>query len=290
MHTYWFCFIKVDFFIAINTTCFFLSPTNFIGLKDATKDLNHINRSDIYYQLLLSYINHEDIEKSLGLWTQMQEEDLAPTDQFLYTLGNFLKERDVAVPFVIPKNAPPQDDNKPAASTSAPKPRYNVTGVVSPFRECLKDGDVDKALEIKNTAGEKLTVQDVSLLIEKLLQLDRVGEASKIGLEMLNKNQYPILKVFRFLLNKLANNGNIETLELIGSKLSSEQKKLLSFDNRICHANVTAGKSEEYLRTLEARIDGAKEGELNDVAEQFPRGGVNGILEKHPELTETGRS
>lgn len=272
------------FFAAV--TLSFLFPKK--GLKDATKDMTHINRSDIYYQLLLSYINHEDIDKSLGLWTQMQEEDLAPTDQFLYTLGNFLKERDFTVPFVIPKIA--SQDDKPAPSTSAIKPRYNVTsGVVSPFKESLKNGDVDKALEIKNNASEKLSVQDISLLIEKLLQNDRVNEASKIGVELLNKNQYPVLKVFRFLLNKLANAGNIETLELIGSKLTSEQKKLLSFDNRICHANVIAGKAEEYLKTLEVKIDNAKDEELNDVAEQFPRGGVNGILEKHPELTETGR-
>lgn len=63
------------------------------GLKDATKDLNHIDRGDIYYQLLLSYIKQDDPEKSLGLWTQMQEEDLAPTDQFLFTLGSFLQEK-----------------------------------------------------------------------------------------------------------------------------------------------------------------------------------------------------
>lgn len=65
------------------------------GLKDATKDLNHIDRSDIYYQLLLSYIKQETVDKALGLWTQMQEEDVAPSDLFLYKLGSFLKDSKV---------------------------------------------------------------------------------------------------------------------------------------------------------------------------------------------------
>lgn len=259
------------------------------GLKDATKDLNHINRSDIYYQLLLSYIKQEDIEKSLGLWTQMQEEDLAPTDQFLHTLGNFLKERDVEVPFVIPKYVPREDKPEPLPVSSS-KPRVYTTGAVSLFKECLRNGDVDKALEIKRTSSEKISLHDMSLLIEKLLQGNRVNEATKMVLDLLDKNQYPVVKVFRFLLNKLANSGNTEALELIGSKLNSEQKKLLSFDNRICHANVIGGQAENYLKVLETKIDGAKENELNEIAEQFPRGGVNGILEKHPELTETGGS
>lgn len=73
------------------------------GLKDATKDLNHIDRTDIYYQLLLSYIKQNDPEKAMNLWMQMQEEDLSPTDEFLVKLGRFLKEHNMEVPFIMPE-------------------------------------------------------------------------------------------------------------------------------------------------------------------------------------------
>lgn len=247
-------------------------------LKDATKDLNHIDRSDIYYQLLLSYIKQEDIDKALGLWTQMQEEDLTPTDEFLHTLGNFLKERSVKVPFITPELKPTSNTQESDIS--------KVKSTAQVFKQCLKQGDVEQALNIKRKTNEVFATNDLSTLIEKLLQQNRVSEATKLTFEMIDRGVFPISKVFRFLLNKLANAGNVEVLDSIGSRLSAEQKKMFSFDNRMCHANVVAGNAENYLVKLENIIDSAKDNELNAVAEQFPRGGVNGILEKYPNLIE----
>lgn len=249
-------------------------------LKDATKDLNHIDRSDIYYQLLLSYIKQEDVDKALGLWTQLQEEDLTPTDEFLHRLGTFLKDRNAKVPFIIPDMKP-----KPRIqeSTSSSVPKVKSAPAVL-FKQYLRSGDIEQALKIKNSSNETFSNGDLSLLIEKLLQKERVNEATTLALEMLNRNVLPASKVFRFLLNKLANAGNVQVLESIAEKLTAEQKKMFSFDNRLCHANVSSGNAEGYLARLEEIIDNAKEDELNVVAEQFPRGGVNGILEKYPDL------
>lgn len=59
---------------------------------------------------------------------------------------------------------------------------------------------------------------------------------------------------------------------------------MASFDNRLCHANVVAGKAAEYLKTLTEEIENAKDNDFVLLAEKFPRGGAIGILEKHPEL------
>lgn len=72
------------------------------GLIEATKDLNHIDRMEIYYNLLLSYIKEKQPEKALGLWTKLQEEDIAPSENFLIKLANFLRENQLEVPFVVP--------------------------------------------------------------------------------------------------------------------------------------------------------------------------------------------
>uniref|UniRef100_A0A182SSE3 Uncharacterized protein n=1 Tax=Anopheles maculatus TaxID=74869 RepID=A0A182SSE3_9DIPT len=79
------------------------------GLMEATKDLSHIDRSEIYHKLLQSYIAEKDATKSLGLWTRMQEESVAPSDAFLMELGDFLKSNGYEVPFAIPVQASPED-------------------------------------------------------------------------------------------------------------------------------------------------------------------------------------
>ncbi|KAI4463370.1 hypothetical protein MML48_4g00006397 [Holotrichia oblita] len=262
------------------------------GLKDATKDLNHIDRTDIYYQLLLSYIKQDDPEKAVNLWMQMQEEDLAPTDNFLIKLGEFLKTHNLHVPFVIPeaeegkviiKVSHPETSQK--RTTSATAPSNNKRDIIV-FRQTLKSGDVDAALDIRKQSDNVFTLNDDSNLIEKLIQENRIQEATNLTRDLLMKNQTPITRVFRFLLNRLANNGDVKTIEELGTYLNKDVKKLVSFDNRICHANLVSGNSTEYLEQLEKDIDNATPEDIPLLAEKFPRGGVVGILEKHPEYTE----
>jgi len=40
------------------------------GLIQATRDLNHIDRNEIFYNLLLTYCNADDKGKALDLWTK----------------------------------------------------------------------------------------------------------------------------------------------------------------------------------------------------------------------------
>lgn len=245
-------------------------------LKEATKDLSHIDRSDIYYQLLMSYIKQEDIDKALGLWTQLQEEDVLPTDQFLFTLGNFLKERNISVPFITPQ---------PVAKQEAEEEK-KIPKKVSIYKEKLSSGDLDWVLAAHQNQSTAFSDSDRSLLIEKLVQSGRLEDAKAVALFVLNKNSKPAYKVFRFLLNKLALAGDVEGLEEISRKLSDQDKKLLSFDNRVCNANMIAGRTEEYLNKLEEDIINASDDEVDAVYQRFPRGGAFGILDKYPEFLQ----
>ncbi|XP_030763676.1 leucine-rich PPR motif-containing protein, mitochondrial [Sitophilus oryzae] len=255
------------------------------GLKDATRDLNYIDRTDIYYQLLLSYIKQGEPEKCLNLWTQMQEEDLAPTNQFLLTLGSFLQEKGIEVPFVVPQ---PQIQARPQETThftvrpveNSARTNQNI------FKQKLQKGDIDGSLQIAAVYHDNLSINDISRLIEKLIHNDRLNDATSITLKLLDKDKYPVQKIFRFLLNRLASAGDIHSLEQIGNKLNASVKKLVSFDNRLCHANIVAGKGEDYLNKLEKDIDSTNSENLSIISGQFPRGGAYGILEHHPNLTD----
>jgi len=72
-------------------------------------------------------------------------------------------------------------------------------------------------LEAKNRL---LSLRDSSQLIENLINADRLGEAFKVTNEMLTNNMTPVLRVFRYLLNKLASAGDIEGIVNIGQSLN----------------------------------------------------------------------
>ncbi|XP_060530325.1 leucine-rich PPR motif-containing protein, mitochondrial [Cylas formicarius] len=239
-------------------------------LRDATRDLNHIDRSDIYYQLLLSYIKQDDPEKCLGLWTQMQEEDIPPSEDFLLKLSNFLNEKNLDVPFVVP--------NKTSA---AGEPAH----LKSTFKQKLNANDIDGCLRLIKNSIESFSLSDLSVLIEKLVQSDRLKEASNLTLNVLGRGQVPATKVLKFLANRLALAGNTAALEALGKKINHNMEKALSFHNKLCQAYLVAGKGDQFLHRLEAEIDNVAEENLEYVGEKFPRGGACGILERHPELT-----
>lgn len=257
------------------------------GLIEATRDLSYIDRSAIFYQLLLSYCNSEDVDKALGLWTSMQEENVQPSDKFLFTLGTFLEQKGRTPPFVIPQisqeTKTTESEKQPVEKAQVPEPN-----LLKEFRKALNDDDLDKALEIKRRteyeAGPKLSVMHTSKLIEKLVQAGRRSEATKLVFDLLEAGTHPIPQIFKFFLNKAAEAGDTETLNRIGSFLSSELKKLVAFDNKRCAAYSTAGKGKEYLEDLEKQIDRSNEDDVSNLKETFPRGGAFSILEREPEI------
>jgi hypothetical protein len=73
---------------------------------------------------------------------------------------------------------------------------------------------------VERTSDQSLSVGDLSALVEGLVRADRCGEASKVALGMLEKGIYPVSRVLRFLLNRLAVAGDTDTLTAIGNLLT----------------------------------------------------------------------
>lgn len=262
------------------------------GLVEATRDLSNIDRAEIYYSLLQTYIKEVSPEKALGLWTAMQEEDITPTDIFLTKLAEFLKAEGQEVPFHVPKvvvetpkveKAEKKLKAAPKTETAIKEPKVQkkreveLSPNVAAFKTALKTGNVDEILSSmqKLQPSEKISLTERSIVIETLLKNDQLAKATEMVLELMRENVHPIPRIFRFYLNKLATSGDTATLDKIGSQLSSETKKLVSFDNRRCHSFVAGGKAEEYLKSLEDAIDNATTPEeITKVGEEFPRGEI----------------
>lgn len=268
----------------INTACErYLNegmPTALEGLMEATKDLSHIDRAEIYYSLLQTYIKEVAPEKALGLWTTMQEEDITPSDAFLMKLADFLKSQNQEVPFHAPAAAPAaamkeQPKKETRREKTARKPEVDVSTTLGAFKSALKSGTVDDILTAQQNLvpTDKISLTDRSLIIEALVKNGKLKQATTAVFALLDEKLTPLPRIFRFYLNRLAINGESETLQKVGAHLSAETKKIVSFDNRMCHSFVASDNAESYLNQLEAEIDGAKtEAEIAQANEKFPRG------------------
>uniref|UniRef100_A0AAG5DD85 Pentacotripeptide-repeat region of PRORP domain-containing protein n=1 Tax=Anopheles atroparvus TaxID=41427 RepID=A0AAG5DD85_ANOAO len=288
------------------------------GLMEATKDLSHIDRTEIYHKLLQSYIGEKDAEKALGLWTRMQEESVAPSDAFMTELADFLKTNGYEVPFVVPersaavprvksspsvvtangpnartKAAPSKEKKGSSSSGAAPAvdKRTQANPALRDLKAAIKANNHDRVLSTYETlmanTETKLNLTEQSAIIEALVNRDRLTEATKMVMQILDQKLFPIPRTFKFYLNKLAISGDVETFERIGALISDDLKRQVSFDNRLCHANVSSGNAEQYLRRLEQAAERVtSKDEAIVESKHFPIGGASGILSQHPELHE----
>lgn len=238
------------------------------GLVEVTKDINTVDRHEIFYQLLLSYCEAESTEKALDLWTTIQEEeDVAATDKFLTTLADYLKARGVKVPFAVPVSETQE------VKKSNPKTKQSPVPTPRPVSQTQPPKSFNESSVTKQT-----------LVVEKLVQENQLDDATQRVIEMLKANTYPQPRTFKFYLNKIAQQGKVEIFEKLSPLISDDTKRLVSFDNRFVNAYTAAGKAEPFLDEMIKKFDNATADELKELETTFPKGGSSGILQNNPEL------
>uniref|UniRef100_A0A1B6MDN1 Pentacotripeptide-repeat region of PRORP domain-containing protein n=1 Tax=Graphocephala atropunctata TaxID=36148 RepID=A0A1B6MDN1_9HEMI len=251
------------------------------GLVEATKDLPNIDRSEIYYNLLETYCQADNVDKAYGLWTQMQDEDVQVNDQFLIKLGSFLKSKGLQVPFEIPE---PVVTKKPI-ETEVQKQSQNNSALTSAIRA----NNVEEALAIKESlesSGKDISGRDLTRLMELLVTKARFREATSL-LTSLPNDKMPTIRTLNFFISRLAQTGQLDLMDRVGEHLSEELRKLTSYVNRHLNCAVVGGKAQQELDKLEKQIDAASTPEEVDIAAlEFPRGGIYGVLEASPSYHE----
>ena len=130
------------------------------------------------------------------------------------------------------------------------------------WKECLASYNQLEQLNVNdasnnepNTAKQTVNVTDSSSLIELLVKNDQVRDATHVAENILAADAYPIPKIFRFLLNRLASNGDVHAMSALGRYLTPRVKKEVSFDNRLCNAYLAAGQGQVYLDMLQKDVD-----------------------------------
>ncbi|XP_063822748.1 leucine-rich PPR motif-containing protein, mitochondrial [Ostrinia nubilalis] len=208
------------------------------GLLEATKELSHIDRSNIFQHLLVTYCKADETDKAVGLWTILQEEGEIPSNQFLIHLGNHLKSKNRQVPFVMP------DEPK----TTKPKKQ--------------------KVQQTQNIPSKN----QISDRIEALVKQGEAVKAMDVALQALQRNSMPKLPVMKFLLKTLAEAGNVEKIEELGGLLTEQTKRKLAYDDKLTLAVFKQGAGADHIEGMVEKMQAAAtEEDLEEILKKFPR-------------------
>lgn len=221
-------------------------PEYLEGLLQATKELSHIDRSNIFYHLLVTYCKSDETDKALGLWTLLQEEDEVPSDQFLIQLGNHLRSKNRAVPFVIPREQPPELRKKEnIVSNNTPKKTRN---------------------------SQMPNKDDLSASIEGLVQNGLLSQAMDVTMKSIENGVMPKSNVLKFLLKNLGQEGNVEKIQQFGKHITEQIKRKVTYDDKLTLAIFVKGAGPEHVDRLYEAVQATQDGaELEAVLRKFPR-------------------
>ena len=114
---------------------------------------------------------------------------------------------------------------------------------------------------------------------------NNLADATKVVKALASRGLTPFSAIYSDFIGELSKNGEVDLLSEIETFISEEMKAATSFHNRTCFAHVVTGQAEQYLQKLDDEISAVTTDEQAvQIEKTFPVGGINGILEKHPEL------
>ena len=98
------------------------------------------------------------------------------------------------------------------------------------LKKAIANKDIESCVvnlrgHFKCGSGKDLNISESSALIELLVKEEYLEEAIEVTKQMLVREAYPLPRIFRFLLNRLASTGKVEAMNDIGSYLKPKIKK-----------------------------------------------------------------
>ncbi|KAF9423083.1 hypothetical protein HW555_001387 [Spodoptera exigua] len=230
------------------------------GLLEATKELSNVDRSNIFYHLLVTYCKANETDKALGLWTLLQEEGEVPSDQFLSYLGNHLIAQKREVPFVIPQG--------------------NI-GTKS-----KNQGDVVEKI-VSRREPTKPTKTDVSSHIETLTKDGQLSQAIDVAMKSIEHGVVPKTNVLKYLLKSLAEEGNVEKIQQLGKHVNDSLKRRVTYDDKLTLAIFNRGAGAQHVDSVLELVKAAKsEEEMDNALRKYPRSSALATVVQDNELTE----
>ncbi|KAI5639901.1 bicoid stability factor [Phthorimaea operculella] len=236
------------------------------GLLEATKELSHIDRSNIFYHLLVSYCNANETDKAVGLWTLLQEEGEVPSEQFLTYLGRHLKSKNREVPFVMPETSEPKKSKKDV--------KRDEKGVK----------------KITSKQSEKPTKKQITTSVEELVQNGRAPQALDLVIKSIQEGVIPKANVIKYTLKILAQDGNVEKIQQLGKYINETMRREITYDDKLTLAIFNRGAGDQHVENLYNSVNAATTDEDLEIAlKKFPRSSALASIMDNQDLTDKCR-
>ncbi|XP_068632296.1 leucine-rich PPR motif-containing protein, mitochondrial [Battus philenor] len=228
------------------------------GLLEATKELSHIDRSNIFYHLLVTYCKSNETDKALGLWTILQEDGEIPSNQFLTILGNHLKSQNREIPFVMPEQEPSM---KPVKKVKAVKV---ATPVTSP----------------------PTTKINVTATIEDMVKNGQAAQAIDYTIKSIQGGVTPNSKVITLMLKTLAGEGNVEKIKSLESYLTDSMKQNSKYEDNLTFAKFKRGEGSQHIESVLNELQAANtDDDIMAVLKKLPRNNSLAFIVENEELS-----
>ncbi|XP_023247961.1 leucine-rich PPR motif-containing protein, mitochondrial [Copidosoma floridanum] len=153
--------------------------------------------NQLYNMLLDLYEKENNWEKSLALWTQMQEDNVQPSVKFMNQLENILRTNNQAVPIAKSEEAQVFESS------------------VENFRKAIENGQISEAKEILVKIPEDIRSNYLLQLIDHYLDVEDIDEALKNlkdFWEMQHKSEPPFQRTVSSILEKLINSNDFQNI------------------------------------------------------------------------------
>lgn len=221
------------------------------GLLEATKELSYIDRSNIFYHLLVTYCKANQTDKAVGLWTILQEEGEIPSDQFLSYLSKHLKSKNREVPFVVPNETPTKQKTSEVTKPKQTGPTKN---------------------ELTNT-------------IETLVQEGKTDQALDVAIKSFEHGIIPKSSVLKYTLKKLAEESNVEKIQQLGKYVSDNLRRRITYDDKLTLAIFNRGDGANHMDSILTSLENATTDEdIENILTKFPRSNALASIMENKEV------
>jgi leucine-rich PPR motif-containing protein len=235
----------------------FIRDNDIEGLKqwvDVAQDIRDADRDELYFHLIRGYKSVNDPKSALGVWTEMQEAGVIPSQRTLSFLGKYLQSSGITPPFACPEIAADEEEDSAASGRQANRRDDRIqSSPDTEFVKAIRAGDVTRALEIRKerlNSGRLPTISQENMMIEKLVDADRLNEACEIVHQLAKETKFPHPRVLRNLTYALGKKGQVAVIEQLKPILPPEFTNQTFFSNCVADAYIESGQIDDLLQKL----------------------------------------
>lgn len=216
-------------------------------LVQVMKGVTRIDRGHLYMSLLDVYDKINNWKNGLALWTEMQEDDIQPSEKFLQKLSILLDRNGQKIPFVHSDLPRPLEITKKVHSVATRQHRKN-----SQFSEAIARKDYDLADRIITSQAKNRTEAGLlyGVIIRCLFNDNEIDRALDFMKKVIKNHSYLRRLIFADMADKLIELGRNKDLDEIGNLMEKSLKNEVHFEKFHSKSVILTNGLKSFMENL----------------------------------------